>query len=625
MQSPIQSLKKELSLLHVFCIASGAMISSGLFVLPGEAFHFTGNSPGVVISYLLAALLASAGMFSIVEIATAMPRAGGDYFFISRTLGPAVGSISGLSSWFAISMKSAFALVGMAAFAKMFPVVGAAPKAVWGAVFCLLFMILNIVGVKAAARFQVALVLGLVGLMVVYLFAGFPAVNIDNLQPFAPEGFTPVLAGAGFVFVSYGGLLKVVSVGEELKDPVKTIPRGMFLSLIIVGLFYVCMVFITVGVVPAEELSGNLTPISAGAERLMGRTGFYLLSLAAVCAFFSTANAGLASASRYLFALSRDELLPPVFSEVHSTFGTPIVAILFTGGFITVALMMPLHILVHGASTVVVLTYTLACVSHIILRESRLQNYRPGFRAPLYPWLQIAGIGGYVASIYFLGLSALLVCLGIGLIGFMVYRTYGREKVDKEYALLHLVERITTGEMVDRTLESELRDIIRDRDEMEKDRFDRMVESCHIIDTDEHLSHRELFDRIGEKVAEQLGQEPGTISQRLLEREKQSTTALSPQCAVPHITIEGENKFELVVTRATNGIYFSEEYPSVNIIFTLIGTSDERHFHLRSLAAIAQIVEGENFGDEWMSARNEDDLRDLLLLGSRRRHGDEAE
>jgi amino acid transporter/mannitol/fructose-specific phosphotransferase system IIA component (Ntr-type) len=622
----MRKLKKELSLLHVFCIASGAMISSGLFVLPGEAFKFTGDSPAVVVSYLLAALLASAGMFSIAEIATAMPRAGGDYFFISRTLGPAIGSISGLSSWFAISMKSAFALVGMAAFTRSFAHFSSMPIAIPGAVFCLLFMLLNIFGVKAAARLQVGLVISLIALMIVYLATGLPSVDITNLSPFAPGGITPMLAGAGFVFISYGGLLKVVSVGEELKNPAKDIPRGMLISLVIVGLFYVLMVFVTVGVVPAGDLSGNLTPISTGAELLMGRTGFYLLSIAAICAFFSTANAGLASASRYLFAMSRDDLLPPIFSKVSARFGTPIIAIIFTSLVITVTLLMPLDMLVHGASTVVVLTYILACASHIILRESRLQNYRPSFRAPLYPWLQIAGIFGYGTVIYFMGLPALLVCLGIGLTGFLVYRTYGTKKVEKEYALLHLVERITSGDIVDRTLESELRDIIRDRDELEKDRFDLMIESCPILDIDEEgISYEELFDRIAQTLTDRLGISRRVIMERLCERERQSTTAISPDCAIPHVTIEGEHKFEMVVARAQAGVYFSDENPGINMIFALIGTLDERHFHLRSLAAIAQIVQDEDFEKRWKAARNADDLRDLLLLGTRYRHVSEVQ
>ena len=108
----MKKLSKQLNLLHVFCIASGAMISSGIFVLPGLAHAKAG--PAVVFSYFLAGLLATAGLLSIAELTTAMPKAGGDYFYISRGLGPATGTIAGLLSWFSLSLKSAFALIGMA-------------------------------------------------------------------------------------------------------------------------------------------------------------------------------------------------------------------------------------------------------------------------------------------------------------------------------------------------------------------------------------------------------------------------------------------------------------------------------------------------------------------------------
>ncbi|MDY0169165.1 MAG: amino acid permease [Thermoguttaceae bacterium] len=97
-------LKRNLGLLDVFCIASGAMISSGIFVLPGLAHAQAG--PAVVVSYFLAGLLASVGLLNVAELATAMPRAGGDYFFVTRTLGPAVGTIGGLLTWFSLSLKS---------------------------------------------------------------------------------------------------------------------------------------------------------------------------------------------------------------------------------------------------------------------------------------------------------------------------------------------------------------------------------------------------------------------------------------------------------------------------------------------------------------------------------------
>ena len=110
-------LKKDLRLHHVFCIASGAMISSGLFVLPGLAHAQAG--PAVVVSYFLAGLLALTGMLSQAELVSAMPKAGGTYFYVTRSMGPAVGTVDGLLTWFSLTLKSAFALIGMAAFQKV--------------------------------------------------------------------------------------------------------------------------------------------------------------------------------------------------------------------------------------------------------------------------------------------------------------------------------------------------------------------------------------------------------------------------------------------------------------------------------------------------------------------------
>ena len=113
-------LKRDLGLFHIFCIASGAMISSGLFILPGIAYAKTGSS--VVISYLIASIIIIPTLFSKAELATAMPKCGGDYFFIDRSMGPMIGTIGGLASWFALSSKTAFALVGIGAFVQLFNV-----------------------------------------------------------------------------------------------------------------------------------------------------------------------------------------------------------------------------------------------------------------------------------------------------------------------------------------------------------------------------------------------------------------------------------------------------------------------------------------------------------------------
>jgi len=115
--SETTGLKKGLGLVHVFTIATGAMIGSGLFILPGMAHAMAG--PGVIWSYVLAGLLATAGALSMSELATAMPKAGSDYFFIMRGFGAGTGSIAGMLSWFSLSLKSAFAIVGMATFVNM--------------------------------------------------------------------------------------------------------------------------------------------------------------------------------------------------------------------------------------------------------------------------------------------------------------------------------------------------------------------------------------------------------------------------------------------------------------------------------------------------------------------------
>ena len=117
-RSTVANLKKDLGLIDVFCIASGAMISTGLFVLPGLAFAKSG--PAVILAYGLASLLIIPSVLAKAELSTAMPKAGGDYFFIDRSMGPVMGTIGGFAAWFSIAFKSAFALVGIGLFAMLF-------------------------------------------------------------------------------------------------------------------------------------------------------------------------------------------------------------------------------------------------------------------------------------------------------------------------------------------------------------------------------------------------------------------------------------------------------------------------------------------------------------------------
>jgi len=601
-------------LLDVFCLAAGAMISSGLFILPGLAHAQAG--PAVVISYFLAGLLAMTGMLSQAELVSAMPKAGGDYFYVTRSMGPAVGAVSGLLTWFSLSLKSAFALVGMAAFTSIIVNIDIRIIALF---LCLVFVLINIRGIKGAGRTQVILVFGLLTILLIYLIRGLAAINVHHFEPFASKGLAAIFSTAGFVFISYGGLLKIASIAEEVKNPGRIIPLGMILSLLIVSIFYILVVFVTTGVLGSAQLDNSLIPISDGAGVVMGKGGRIALSIAAILAFVSTANAGIMSASRYPLALSRDGLLPEFLSRISRRFKTPHIAILFTGAFMILALLLKLDVLIKAASTVLILTYIFSCLSVIILRESRVQNYQPCFHAPLYPGPQIIGIIGLLLLLLEMGREALLTA-GLLIIGALSgYWFYGRIRMKKEYALLHLIERITAKELTTRSLETELKEIIRERDDIIEDRFDRIIEKSIVMDIDRAIEAEEFFRLAAEAMSKKIKVSAEVILRKLIEREKESSTVISPNLAIPHIIIEGKGTFDILLARSQKGILFSKEVPEVHTVFVLIGSRDERNFHLRALSAIAQIVQDPHFEKKWLAAKSKEGLRDIVLLGKRRR------
>ncbi len=608
-------LSKKLKLIDVISIASGAMISSGLFILPGVAHARAG--PAVVVSYFLSGLLAMTGMLSIAELVTAMPKAGGDYFFISRSMGPGVGSISGLLSWFALSLKSAFALVGMAAFAAILMQVNIKVVAV---ILLLFFIAINMVGVKEASKFQVMLVTGLVLLLVFYIFKGLPVVKFSNFEPFAPNGLSAIIGTAGFVFVSYGGLLKVASVAEEVQNPGKIIPLGLILSLLIVTILYSLVVLVTTGVLGASKLDNSLTPITEGAGAAMGKTGSIVMSIAAILAFISTANAGIMSASRYPLALSRDGIFPPVIAKVSRKTHVPYVAVIITGIFMCFALLLNLKVLIEAASTVLILTYILSCISVIVLRESRVQNYRPVFKSPLYPYIQVIGILGFGFILVDMGRDSLIITVVLIVISLLVYFIYGKRHSKQEFALLHLVERITAKEFASGELENELKDIIFERDNIVKDRFDELLEDAIYFDFAQNVTFTDFLNVVSRELSGSTGLSAEFIRKLILKREEQGSTVIRKGIAIPHIILpDTEHIFKMAIARSITGITFPEIEEPVHAVFVLAGSLNERNFHLIVLSAIAQIIQSEKFEENWYNAKDVERIKDLLLLGKRRR------
>ncbi|MBU4375870.1 MAG: amino acid permease [Candidatus Omnitrophica bacterium] len=611
-----RELKKELGLLDIFCVATGAMISSGLFILPGLAFAMAG--PAVVMSYLIAAILCIPTLLSKAELTTAMPKAGGDYFYIMRGFGPLFGTIAGFSAWFSLSLKGAFALIGMGAYLSIFTHL---PLSTVALICCLFFIFINLISVKEAGKFQVFLVIGLLVILIGYVIFGLRISNASNFSPFFSEGLGSVFATASFVFISYGGLTKIAALAEETKDPGRNLPLGMILSLSVTAVLYALVIFVTIGVLDPANLKETLTPISDGAKAIGGDIFTLIIGIGAFLAFISTANAAVMTASRYPLGMSRDNLLPSIFQKILPKFKTPYISVLATGLFMIAAILfLKLELLVKIASSILILLFIFANLTLILFRESKISSYRPKFHSPFYPYMQIAGILGGIFLLMEMGTFIVFLTMLFVFLGFIWYKVYAQKNTSQDSALIYVLERLVASdrELASENLLTELKDIVIQRDDIIKDRFHKIVETARVIDIGEVTTAEDFFRDISVVLGEDLGLDPQVLCKRFIAREEEVSTVIKKGFAIPHIVVEGKNIARIILARSKKGIVFSHD-EIVHTVFIIAGSVDCRMLHLKILAAIAEIAQGADFDKRWMDARNEEELKSIVLLAKRRR------
>ncbi|MBN1308885.1 MAG: amino acid permease [Chitinispirillaceae bacterium] len=592
------------------------MISSGLFVLPGMAFARTG--PAVFLSYFIAGCVALTTVLSLSELMTAMPKAGGDYYYVSRSFGQLFGTVTGLLSWFALSLKSAFAVFGIAEIIHLTLHLNLTTVAV---VLAVVFTLVNLFGVQEAVRFQIVLVAGLLGILVTFFVTGVSAVKVEHFSPFLSEGFNVMFSTAGFVFVSFGGVLTTASIAGEIKNPSRNIPLGLIGSVVVVTLSYSLITFVVVGIVPADMLRESLAPIALAGKMSSGNWLYAAIMVASFLAFITTANGGILTASRYPIALADDGMLPGVFNAVSKKKRTPYVSVIATGLLLAASVLLELDLLVKAASVVILLSNIFAHVSVVIMRESRISTYRPTYLAPLYPWLQLLGIAAFVLLIIDMGLQPVLFSLAFVSAGVLLYFIRRKKADPMSPALIHLLQRITNKALVTEGLQKELRTIVEDRDAITRDEFDRAVEQSCFVELDGAASLDDLWNAVSGNLCAcfslQISLED--IVELLRERENESSTAISDFVAIPHVIMGGEQQFHLVLVRSRQGIRFNDEHGAIHAVFILFGSKDMRNLHLRALAAIAQVVQHPSFSKRWMKGKGHQDLKDLLLLSKRHR------
>jgi amino acid transporter len=676
MRTKKSGLKKELTLFDVYAICTGAMFSSGFFLLPGVAFAHTGRS--VVIAYLLSGLLILPAMLSMSELSTAMPRAGGAYFFLDRSFGPMVGTVGGLGTWMAMVLKTSFAFIGIGAYLGLVLHWDVTSLAL---VLTAVFLVLNVVGAKEASWVQRLLVVALVAILALFVVAGLfvpggvggggagsggAADMRSAAAPYLSDGLAGLLSTIGLVFVSYAGLTKVSSVAEEVDNPDRNIPLGMALSLLSATVIYAIGAYILVEVIDPVALGApDLTPVATAAEVVFdwmpGPLALTLVVVAAMAAFASTGNAGILSGSRYLMALSRDHRLPPGFARV-GRFHTPTLSVIATAAAVVVCIVtLDVEGVAKLASSFQLVIFSLVNLAVIVMRESRLHSYQPGFRSPLYPWMQIAGVVIPFLLVAEMGHQAIVFTFTTITACLVWYLVYSRGRVEHGGAIYHVFARLARGhmqaaakiserfgEMERPDVDLELRTILQEKGLHEQDPYDEVVARAFTMDVTAGAGYRFVALEAARLIARRTGQDADTIAEGLLADNPFGQLSIAEGVALPHVRLKGLEQAELVLVRCREGLRISdaalvgvnadvrahadtgglaldrrgesrpgESGPTYHAIVCLVSPQDNPRVHLRLLAHMALCLERDAFLEDWLAAERPQELRETLLRHER--------
>lgn len=433
-----EELAKDIGPLAALTIGVGTMIGAGIFVLPGPAVAELG--PLAVLAFVIGGVVAIFTALSASELGTAMPVAGGAYYYINRGLGPLFGSVAGWGNWLGLAFASAFYMYGFGAYVSEFVVVPdltigpltLVPAQSIGLVAASFFIGINYLGAKETGRLQNYIVLSLVGILAVFTLFGVLNADVNTLTPIDPFGWRPLLPVTGLVFVSYLGFVQITSVGEEIKDPGKNLPRAVIGSVIIVTAMYALILLAVLAAVETDVVAGNETAVVDVARMLMGPIGAVALLLGGLLATASSANASILASSRINFAMGRDKLISPSLNDIHDRFATPYRAIALTGLLILLFLLLGnLELLATAGSVLHLLVYGLLNLALLVFREADPPGYSPDFRVPLYPIVPLVGAICSFALIVFIDPSVVLLAAIIALLAIIWYVGHARFRVEE--------------------------------------------------------------------------------------------------------------------------------------------------------------------------------------------------
>ena len=370
-------LRRSLGLFDAFAIGVGAIVGAGIFVVIGVSASLSG--PALLVSLLIGALVSALTAMSFAELATRIPKEGGGYEFAHELVSPLGGFVSGWM-WLISNIASGAAVaIGLAGYLALFIPL---PINALAALACIGVTGLNLWGLKGSARFNDALVMFKVGVLVLFVVSGLFLIDLGNFSPFAPNGALGVMEGAALIFFAFSGFGRVAMLSEEVKDPQRTVPKAILLSLVASTVIYLLVAATAIGLIGTDALGASDSPLTEAAlveGQFMGR----LMTVAALAATLSVLLTTLLGVSRISFAMARNGDLPARLVAVHPRTGSPYIAVLAFGALMTLLSLSSSILFAAAVSNFASLIY------YALVNWSAIRMKAPLY-ARAFPWLGLA-------------------------------------------------------------------------------------------------------------------------------------------------------------------------------------------------------------------------------------------
>jgi mannitol/fructose-specific phosphotransferase system IIA component (Ntr-type) len=320
--------------------------------------------------------------------------------------------------------------------------------------------------------------------------------------------------------------------------------------------------------------------------------------------------------------MGKDRAVPQVFGRLGRR-ETPLAGIaLSTMAVIAIVLFLDTEGIAKLASTLMLIAFALVNLSVVVMRESRVRSYDPGFRSPLYPWMQLAGIIVSLVLIPLMGWISAIFALSMITVGLVWYAVYARGRAEHAVAVMRVLERIAqeilSRESAGPALDRELREIMKEKGLRPDDPYAEVVLRAEVRDLPREAEWDDLMQEAVERFSKEHPRHADAIREGLLEAGRHGETPAADGIALPHILLDGIERYELIAARSRSGLHFPGVEKPVHAVFVLLGSKDDPQQHLRMLAGIARRADEPRFTNVWAEARDVEELRELILAGTTR-------